>query len=216
MRERLERMQADLLAIGLNLDRVDDRLGEIREELTPRAEPEETGSPTVRPTIRLQMSPRVRVRRSAAAVRRVAPSRSAPPPERQDPSTVESVLWALTVLWPTLGGLPLALLFRSQIVAFVVYFTITFLLFAWVLWRNERDHRRTQVTRERLSGFASPGRAVGLQERCPYCHDQLGGSTQACSGCDAVYHEECALEQGGCAILGCGNFAALERWRRAA
>ena len=43
-------------------------------------------------------------------------------------------------------------------------------------------------------------------QRCPLCHDELGGDESrlgVCSSCDTVYHKSCFEELGGCASFAC-------------
>jgi hypothetical protein len=40
--------------------------------------------------------------------------------------------------------------------------------------------------------------------RCPYCHADLGREALwTCPGCATLYHQDCARENGRCAVLGC-------------
>lgn len=45
----------------------------------------------------------------------------------------------------------------------------------------------------------------GNRNRCPYCHDTLGGETFTCSACQTTHHRKCWDEQGGCTVLGCAG-----------
>lgn len=50
---------------------------------------------------------------------------------------------------------------------------------------------------------------IGTGQRCPYCHEHLGGtddeSLVACAGCLTVFHEGCVAEGGGCTTMGCAH-----------
>ncbi|RMG09052.1 MAG: hypothetical protein D6731_20515 [Planctomycetota bacterium] len=48
------------------------------------------------------------------------------------------------------------------------------------------------------------------REKCPYCHELLGGAAPAISClCGASYHAACAEELGACAVLGCERLLAV-------
>lgn len=47
---------------------------------------------------------------------------------------------------------------------------------------------------------------VPATRRCPYCRDDLDvGLCTFCSGCNTLYHQDCANELGECATLGCSH-----------
>jgi len=50
---------------------------------------------------------------------------------------------------------------------------------------------------------------------CPYCLSSIGDQerTVSCSSCRAVYHEECWVENGGCAVYGCKEVPVVEARR---
>ena len=43
------------------------------------------------------------------------------------------------------------------------------------------------------------------QERCPYCHGELGTACKACDRCHTLHHPECLAELGRCTVLGCSG-----------
>lgn len=43
------------------------------------------------------------------------------------------------------------------------------------------------------------------QERCPYCHEELGPCREACARCKTPHHPECLAELGRCTVLGCSH-----------
>lgn len=43
----------------------------------------------------------------------------------------------------------------------------------------------------------------GRKDRCPYCHDTLGGETFTCTACQTTHHTKCWEENAGCTLLGC-------------
>lgn len=51
------------------------------------------------------------------------------------------------------------------------------------------------------------------QVRCPYCHQDLGPSREACGRCCTLHHPECLAEYGRCTVLGCRGPAPLRRVR---
>ena len=42
-------------------------------------------------------------------------------------------------------------------------------------------------------------------ERCPYCHGELGSACKACAQCHTLHHPECLAELGRCTVLGCSG-----------
>lgn len=40
-------------------------------------------------------------------------------------------------------------------------------------------------------------------QRCPFCHDGIGGETTSCGACASVHHGACWEEHGGCSVFGC-------------
>lgn len=57
-----------------------------------------------------------------------------------------------------------------------------------------------------------PGPAVPSGTKCPFCLVDVGpgDETESCPSCHAVYHRECWIENGGCAVYGCASMAAVE------
>lgn len=63
------------------------------------------------------------------------------------------------------------------------------------------------------AAFGAPKIRLLPRQRCPFCHDGVGGATHACVGCGAVYHAECLAEARGCSTLGCLHAAPRGRRR---
>lgn len=66
------------------------------------------------------------------------------------------------------------------------------------------DWQQRASALERRQGQLERRPEVDLQ--CPYCHDRLEhADTALCQVCSSPHHEDCFLENAGCALYGCDS-----------
>lgn len=60
-----------------------------------------------------------------------------------------------------------------------------------------------------MEGLLARERPEPAHQRCPYCHDEIGGAEPAervrCSGCHTEHHLACLDELGRCSVAGCAS-----------
>ena len=83
--------------------------------------------------------------------------------------------------------------------------------FAWVNKSGQEPPASSEPAPRRRAGApAGFGPTLrGHGQRCPYCHDDLGGALMACEGCGTALHAECARELRRCTTIGCGGQSEL-------